>query len=290
MSPAAWAWLVLLSCIWGGTFLSVRIALDEIGPLTIVAHRVAWATAALWLVVAVTGRAVPRAPGLWIGFAGMGALNNVVPFSLQAWGQLHIESGMVAILNAGTAVWGTLIAALFLADERLSVRKVVGVGIGFLGVATAIGIGDLAQLDLRSLGQWAVVASTISYALAGVWARRHLAGLDPVVQAAGMLTMASLGIVPLAWLVEGPPTLALAPATWGAILYVSLGATAAAYLLYFRVLALAGSANLMLCTLLIAPVAIVLGAVFLDEALTANALLGFAILAVGLLILAGKRR
>lgn len=288
MTPRAWAELALLSLIWGGVFLSVRVALDEIGPLTIVAHRVGWACLVLWSVVLAAGLSVPLTGRVLVGFLGMGLLNNALPFTLQAWGQLHIESGLTAILNAGTAIWGVLIASIFLADERLSLRKTLGVAIGFLGVVTAIGFANLASFDLRSLGQLAVVASTISYAFAGVWARRYLAGLNPLVQSAGMLTASTLTMVPLAWSVEGPITFALSGGTWAAIGYVTVIATAGAYILYYRVLGMAGAGNLMLCTLLIAPVAIILGALALGEALPLRALIGFAILALGLLILAGR--
>ncbi|MEM1373770.1 MAG: DMT family transporter [Pseudomonadota bacterium] len=288
MSTRAWAELTLLSLIWGGVFLAVRVALADIGPFTIVAHRVFWACLILWVVVLASGLRVPLTARAAIGFLGMGCLNNVLPFSLQAWGQLHIESGLAAILNAGTAIWGVLIAALFLADERLSLVKITGVTLGFIGVATAIGLGTLAEFDLRSLGQLALVASTISYAFAGVWARRYLTGMHPLVQAAGMLTASSLLAIPLAWIVEGPLTLAMPAETWAAIGYLTIFATAGAYLLYYRVLAMAGSGNLMLCTLLIAPIAIVLGAIFLGEALPFRALAGFGILALGLLILSGR--
>ncbi|MEM1233250.1 MAG: DMT family transporter [Pseudomonadota bacterium] len=288
MSARAWGELILLSLIWGAVFLTVRVTLEDIGPLTIVAHRVFWASLVLWAVVLTLGLRVPLTAGTLIGFLGMGCLNNAIPFTLQAWGQLHIESGLTAILNAGTAIWGVLIAALFLADERLSVAKITGATLGFFGVATAIGLGSLAQLDLRSLGQLAVVGSTISYAFAGVWARTMLSGLHPLVQAAGMLTASSVVTIPLAWVVEGPLTFAMPGETWMAITYLTLIATAGAYLLYYRVLAMAGSGNLMLCTLLIAPIAILLGAVFLGEALPFRALVGFGILALGLLILSGR--
>ena len=288
LSSRAWAELLILSLIWGGSFLSIRVALDEVGPLTSVAHRVVWAALILWAYVLLRGLPLPKDRRIWLGFLGMGLLNNVIPFSLMAWGQLHIETGLTSILNAGTAIFGVLAAAIFFADERLTLRRAVGVGLGFLGVATAVGVSSLASFDLRSLGQLAVIGGTISYALAGVWARKRLTGLTPQVAAAGMLTAASLIMLPAAWWVEGPLTLSLAPRTWAAISYYAVIATALAYLLYYRVLAMAGAGNLMLCTLLIAPVAIVLGAVVLDETLKPQAYLGFALLALGLLILDGR--
>ncbi|MEJ6398213.1 DMT family transporter [Yoonia sp. 208BN28-4] len=288
MSSRAWGELILLSLIWGASFLSIRIALNEIGPLTTVAHRVGWAMLVLWTYIALRRLSVPRAPRIWAAFLVMGILNNVIPFSLMAWGQLHIETGLTSILNAATAVFGVIAAAIFFADERLTLRKAVGTAIGFLGVATAVGLSALTSFDLRSLGQLAVIGGTISYALAGVWARHMLRGLTPQVAAAGMLTGSSLVMIPAAYLIEGPFRFDLQPQTWIAIAYYAMIATAVAYLLYYRVLAMAGSGNLMLCTLLVAPVAIVLGAIVLNEDLPLRAYLGFGILAVGLVILDGR--
>jgi len=287
ISPRAWAELILLSAIWGGSFLAIRTALDEIPFVTSVAYRVGLAALALWAVVIVRRIPLGITRRHAVGFLGMGVLNNVIPFTLMAWGQLHIESGLTSILNATTAIFGVLVAAIFLADERLTTRKMIGVGIGFLGVATAIGLGTLARFDLRSLAQVAVVTGTLSYALAGVWARHWLAGLSPLVAAAGMLSGASLVMIPAALMIDGA-VIPQNPLTWAAILYYALIATAFAYMLYFRVLGMAGSGNLMLCTLMVPPVAITLGTWIRAETLAPNAYGEFAALALGLLILDGR--
>jgi len=279
---------LMLSLIWGASFLSIRIALNEIGPLTAVAHRTGWAMLILWACVLIRRYDLPKDLRVWGAFLVMGLLNNVIPFSLMAWGQLHIETGLTSILNASTAIFGVIAAALFFADEKLTARKAIGVAVGFIGVSTAIGLGAFKDFDIRSLGQLAVIGGTISYALAGVWARKKLGHLTPQVAAAGMLTGASLMTIPAAWIVEGPISLSLQPQTWAAIAYYAIIATAIAYMLYYRVLAMAGSGNLMLCTLMVAPVAIVLGAIVLGEALPLRAYVGFVILALGLLILDGR--
>ena len=288
LSSRAWIELSLLGAIWGASFLAIRFALDEIGFLTAVAHRVFWAALALWVVVLAMRLPVPRDPRVWGAFLVMGLLNNVIPFGLMAWGQLHIESGLTSIFNAATAIFGVIAAAIFFADERLTARKLVGVGLGFLGVATAIGLDALADFDIRSLAQLAVLGGAMSYALASVWARKTLAGLAPQVAAAGMLTGSALIILPVAVTFEGVPTLALQPVTLIAIGYYSLLATAGAYLLYYRVLSMAGSGNLMLVTLIIVPFAITLGALVRGESLPTNAVLGFALLALGLVVIDGR--
>ena len=288
LSGRAWPEMLVLALIWGGSFLSIRIALDEISPLMSVAHRVTLAMLFLWVLVAMMRIPLPRNPRIWFAFLVVGLLNNVIPFVLMAWGQLYIESGLTSILNAFTAVVGVVMAALFFSDEGLTPRKIIGVVLGFFGVAVAIGLENFKNFDLRSLAQLAVIGGTVAYAAAGVWARKNLVGMPPQLAAAGMLTGATVIMLPLVYFVEGLPTFDLKPRTLVAIGYYAVIATAAAYLLYYRLLAMAGSGNLMLVTLLVAPIAITLGAVVLGEKLSANAFVGFVILAVGLIILDGR--
>ena len=284
----AWAELLLLGLIWGASFLSIRVALDEVSVLSSVYHRVGWAALVLWGLVWLRGEAVPRGAALWGSFAVMGLLNNVLPFTLMAWGQLSIESGLTSILNAFTAVAGVLVAALAFADERLTVRRLTGVCLGFAGVAVTVGPAVLAGFSLRSLAQLAVLAGTLCYALAGAWARIRLRGLSPLVAAAGMLTCSTLMLAPLTLALEGGIDLPATARGTAATAYYALIATACAYLLYYRVLAMAGAGNLLLVTLLIPPVAIGLGALVLNEALHPRAYAGFALLAAGLIVLDGR--
>ena len=288
LSPHAWGELIALSCLWGASFLAIRIALDEVSLIWVVTHRVVWAAVVLWLVLALRGERLPRDPGIWAAFAVMGLLNNVIPFSLMGWGQLHIETGLTAILNATTAPFGLLVAAACFADERLTLRKALGTGLAFFGVATTIGLDNLHNLDLRSLAQLAVLAGTFSYALAGAWSRVTLAGLKPEIAATGMLTASAAMMLPAALFLEGPPDITLEPRTIAAIAYFAVASTALAYLLYYRVLAMAGAANLLLCTLLVAPISILLGSMVLGERLPSQALIGFSLLASGLGIIDGR--
>lgn len=288
MSGRAWIELVLLALLWGGSFFSIAIALREIGPFTAVLHRVGWAALLLWIIVLARGLPIPRDSRVWGAFLIMGCLNNVIPFSLMSWGQLYVESGLVSIFNAMTAPLGVLVAAFLLVDERLTAPRAAGVALAFAGACVIIGIDNLGALDLRALGQWAVIAGTLSYAFASTWGKLTLRGVDPMVAAAGMLTGSTLVMAPVAGIVEGAPDLALSAATWGAIAYFAIFATALAYLLYYRVLGMAGAGNLMLCTLLIPPVAILLGWAFLNEKLAPEAFAGFGLIALGLVVIDGR--
>jgi drug/metabolite transporter (DMT)-like permease len=286
--PRAWAELLLLATIWGGAFISNRLALNEVPVLTTVAFRVAGACLLLWVYVRLRRLPVPRSPRIWLAFLIMGLLNNALPFTLITWGQLTIPSGLAAIVNASTAIFGVLAAALIFRDERLTARRLTGVILGFTGVAVAIGLQALTTLNLTSLPQLALVAAAVSYALAAVFARRMLGGLAPQVAAAGMLTGSTVLMVPAALWADGLPSLAHSPGIWAALGYLAVISTAGAYLLYYRVLGMAGAGNLSLVTLLTAPIAILLGALILGEALPPRAYAGFALIALGLLIIDGR--
>ncbi|SDW48487.1 Permease of the drug/metabolite transporter (DMT) superfamily [Ruegeria halocynthiae] len=290
LTPRTWYELILLGVIWGMSFLAIRIALDTIPVITSVFHRVFWAALVLWIVIAFQRLPIPRSPRIWAIFLIMGLLNNVLPFSLMAWGQLYVETGLTSILNAATAIFGVLLAALFFRDERLTKTRILGVGLGFLGVSITIGLRQFGNLNPDNLGQIAILAGTLSYAFAAIWARIYMGDLSPKVAAAGMLTGSAILMTPIMLVTDGIPTLALPLETWLAIAYYALLATAGAYLLYYRVLQQAGSGNVLLVTLIIPPIAILMGAIVRNEALPARAFVGFAVLAVGLLILSRSRR
>ncbi len=287
-SPRAWAELMLLALIWGGSFLCNAVVLREVGFATVVAFRVSGAALVLWAYVLLRGLRVPMDLRMWGAFAVMGLLNNALPFTLITFGQQHIPSGLSAILNSTTAVFGILIAAMVFADERLTARKLIGVSLGFCGAATAIGVKAIHAFDITSVAQLALIGAAICYGLSGAWARARLTNVSPQIATAGMLTCSSAMMIPYALWTEDLPSLTYSAATWGAIAYLAVLATAGAYLLYYRIAASAGVGNLLLVTLLVAPVAIALGALVLGESLAPNAYAGFALLAAGLVIIDGR--
>ena len=280
--------LLALACVWGGSFFFAEIALRQVPPLTIALHRVFWALPALLLVVWRQGVEIPRSVRAWLCYLVMGALNNAIPFSLIFWGQVSIESGLASILNGTTAVFGAVVAGIFLVDEPLTARKIVGALFGVFGVAVIMGLDALTDFDLRNLAQVAVLAAALSYAFASVWGKRFLSGYPPIMNAFGMLVGSTVLMIPVAILAEGMPVLTLSAEVWAALLAIALLSTALAYLLYFKILARAGSANLMLVTLLIPPVAVGLSFTFLGERLGPEAWFGFALIAVGLAVTDGR--
>jgi drug/metabolite transporter (DMT)-like permease len=288
MSFVAWALLALLAVIWGGSYLSNRVALEEVPVFTTVAFRVAGAAAALWAYVLARGPSISLTWRLAGSFLIMGMINNVIPFTLIVWGQQHIASGLAAILNAATAIFSVLLAAMIFADERLTPNKAAGVTLGFLGVVVIVGRDALTHFDLTSWGQLAMIGAAVSYALSNSFGRIALRGVRPEVSAAGMLTAAALVMVPVALWQDGVPTLAYGAASWGALVYLALMSSALAYVIFYQVLTLAGAGNLALVTLLVGPVAVVMGTVVYGEALALHEYAGFAIIAAGLLLIDGR--
>jgi len=280
--------LVLLALVWGGSFFFAEVALSELPPLSVTLFRVALAVPVLFLVTRVKAIPIPREPGIWGAYLGMGALNNALPFSLIFWGQTEIEGGLASILNGTTAMFGAVVAGLLLKDEPLTPQKLIGAVLGFLGVAVIMGSAALTSLDPRSLAQIAILAAALSYAFASVWGKLFLAGQPPLMNALGMIVGSTVLMLPLSLYVDGVPRHDLSISVWGALIGIAVLSTALAYLLYFEILRLAGAANLMLVTLLIPPVAITLGALFLGELLTQEAFWGFAIIALGLVVTDGR--
>ena len=290
MSRADWAILLILAVLWGGSFFFIGIAIHSVAPMTLVLLRVSLASAFLWI-----WRLIRRQPlGLSAGIAPallvLALLNNVLPFILFAWAQRTIPSGLASILNATTPIWGVLVAHSFTHDERMTLPKLAGVVLGFVGVAVMIGADLLGQIGTHVLAQLACLVATLCYALAGVWGRRFRGmGVSPVGVATGSLTAAALVLVPLVLLFE-PPWQATAPTpeAWAAIIGLAFFCTALAYILYFRLLASAGATNSLLVTFLIPVTAILLGTFALGEQLAPRHFAGMALIGLGLAAIDGR--
>jgi drug/metabolite transporter (DMT)-like permease len=280
--------LLLLAVVWGGSFFFGEVALKEVPPLTITLHRVIWALPFLALVVFFKGILIPRSLKIWGAYLVMGALNNAIPFSLIFWGQTQIESGLASILNGTTAIFAAVIAGLLLPDEPLTTKKITGGSLGIAGVAFIMGPSAVANFNLTNLAQIAILGATLSYAFAGVWGKTALSGQPPLMNALGMLIGSTALMIPVVFVFDGPPNFALSLGVWGALIGLAVFSTALAYFLYFAILVRAGTANLLLVTLLIPPFAIGLGALFLGERIGIEAWIGFAIIGLGFVVTDGR--
>lgn len=289
MTASEWTLLLALSLLWGGSFFFTGVALTGLPPLLVVFLRVGLAALFLCAAALVAGARLPREARIWRAFLGMGILNNVVPFCLIVWSQTQIASGLAAILNAATPLFGVVVAHFLTADERMTGNRLAGVLIGFAGVAimvgpSALGGGGELAAELASLG------AALAYAFAGVYGRRFARmGVPPLVTAAGQVAASTLVLLPLVLVLDRPWTLPVPGlAVWGAVLGAAALSTALAFVIYFRLLASAGAGNVLLVTLLVPVSAILLGALVLGERLEPRHYLGMAVIALALAAVDGR--
>ncbi len=288
MGPAEWALLVTLAVLWGGSFFFGKVALADLAPFTVVFGRVSVAAVALNLIVAATGNRVPASARVWGTFAVMGLVNNLIPFSLIFWGQTHIASGLASILNSTTPLFTVVLAHVLTRDERLTANRLGGVLAGLAGVVVMIGPDVLGGLRANVLAQGAVLCAALSYALAGIYGRRFRS-VPPLVTAAGQVTATSVMMLPVMLLADHPWSLPLPGArAWAAVAALALLCTALAYVIYSRILAVAGATNLLLVTFLIPVSALLLGGSILGERLEPRHFGGMGLIALGLAAIDGR--
>jgi drug/metabolite transporter (DMT)-like permease len=289
MRPSDAARLVLLGAIWGSSFLFIKVALEDLTPMQIVAGRVAVGALLLVTLLHARGGRIPRERQLLGPLAIMALIGNIVPFALITWGEQYITSSLTAILNSTTPLFTLLIAAVALEGESLRAMRATGVVLGFAGVGVIVGFETTGSIE----GMVAVTIASLSYAASFVYARRHLSGRDlpPLTLPATQLLISAVLTLPLALVdvVRTTPVLTL-DATASALALGLLG-TGWAYVLYYRLIADIGATSASFVTYLIPIFGIALGAVVLGEDLGLNTIAG-AVLVIGGIALAelGNRR
>jgi drug/metabolite transporter (DMT)-like permease len=283
--PSHLALLVILSVIWGSAFALVKVVLEDVEPLTLVAGRLTGAAIFLSIVLALTDHQLPRTREAWTAFALLGVINNVYPFVLLSWGQQHIDSSLAAILTA-TMPLSTVIFALSI-GERMTADRVAGLLVGFAGVFLLIG-GDLRDItESSTLGQLAIIAGVLGYSFGTVFARRYLQNADPIATANGQMLVGAAVMLPLALGIDRPFDISVSLKTalaWGTLGVVASGV---AYLLFYRLVQQVSATQASMVSYLIPISAVVIGAAFLDERLAATSFLGLALIIAGVWIVNG---
>jgi drug/metabolite transporter (DMT)-like permease len=285
-----WPSLILLAAIWGASYLFIKVAVDEIAPAPMMAVRTLLAAAVLiGYVVWRFGRerAAAELQAAWRHCLVLGVLNAALPFWLIAWGEQHIDSGLAAVVQSSVPIFNALLVLRFLPHERLNRTRAFGLAIGIAGVAVVAGIHPEGG-GLAVAGAVAVVASSLSYAGAGVYGQRAVSGTAGPVLAAGSMLAGGLILTPVAAF-QLPAEVPSLEAT-ASVLALSLLGTAVAQLILFRMLALHGSSRLSLVTYLMPGFALVYGALLLDEQITPAILGGLVLILGGVTIASGKAR
>jgi drug/metabolite transporter (DMT)-like permease len=270
--------LILLSAIWGASFMFIKVAVREIDPLTTVLGRVALGALALGMLVPVQmhgGDALRQLRQHALPIAVAGLLNSTIPFWLLFWAETRIDSGLAAILQASAPLFTALLALGFARSERVSGVRLAGFLLGFAGVALLVGGVPRGSI----LAGVAVIGTALCYAIAALYAGRRLERVPPLVVSFGTLVAAT--VVAL-----GPGLAELPDATpgWkaiGSVVALGVGGSAVAYILYYAIIAGAGASRAILVTYLVPPMALAWGAALLGESVTPSDLGGLALILAG---------
>ena len=284
---SVWGMLLLLSVIWGGSYLFVGIAVKDLSPLVIVMARVVLAAAALLPLHLLLIGPLPTDRAAWTAIIGLSIFNNVIPFTLIVTGQTMIASGLASVINATSPLFGVaIIAAAGL--EPLIPRKVRGILVGIVGVAILKG-GTIMGQGSQSLGILLCLGAAASYGVGSLWAKLKLKGTPPLSMATGQLLCSSVIMTVLAFSLDNPSQLLDASSeSWAALLGLSLLSTSFAYIIFFRVVARSGPANVLLVTMLIPVSAIAMGFVVLGETLDTMEIIGTVIIILALVVIDGR--
>lgn len=279
--------LLLLGVVWGADFLFIKIALRDLSPLMVVEGAMLLGALGLLLVVALLRLTLPRSPGRWLDIAVMAALTNLIPLSLVAWGEQHIDSGMAAVLSSTMPLFIVVVAAFAVPEEEMTLGKIAGLAIGFVGVAVFSG-GDLLDITSSSaLAVIAVIGAAASWGLAAVFARVRLRDEHPLVLSASILVVSALLLAPIVGAIDRPAGLSLGLKSGLSVLAFGLMGTGLAYVGYFWLLDRVGAIKTSLVSYIIPVTGLFLGWAVLAEAVDASALVGLALIVGGIALVSG---
>ena len=284
-----WPMLLLLAAIWGASYVCIKVAVEDIEPAPMMAIRALGAgLVLLGYLVVTTGatQAIGEFRRHWRPALILGAINAAIPFWLIAWGEKHIDSSVAGIAQATVPIFTFLLAARFLPHEPVGVTRILGVALGFVGVAVLAGFDPDGGL-LAVVGTLAIVLSSFFYGSAGVYGQHSVRSVPGPVLATGSMLAGGLILLPVA--LFQLPTHGPDGATIASVLVLTLLGTAFAQLILFRMLRLFGSRRLSLVTYLIPGFAVFYGAVLLDEPITVAALGGLVLILAGVALASGAR-
>jgi drug/metabolite transporter (DMT)-like permease len=279
-----WVLLLALAAMWGSAFMFIKLGIASVPPATLVASRLALGALLLYIVMRLRGLTLPRFGRRWIPFTVLAIVGNSAPFYLISWGQQFIDSALAGILMAVMPLTTLLLAHFFVAGERLTANRMLGFSVGFSGILVLMGPAVLTGLggsSLEIIAQATVLAGAICYAANSVIARRLVAA-DFLVASTSVLIVATIATVPLALVLDRPWTLAPSVSSTAAIVWLGIGPTALATLLYFRLIAAAGPTFMSLVNYLSPLVALLAGVLLLGEKPGVTAFAGLVLILSGI--------
>jgi drug/metabolite transporter (DMT)-like permease len=274
------ALLVLLATLWGGSYTFIKLGVATIPPITLIAARTAIAGALLVVIMHWRGIQLPGDAATWRRFLFQACLNSVIPWTLIAWGERFLDAGLATILNSTSPIFTFLLTAAITRNEALTGRKLFGTLAGMVGICLIVGVQALSGLGEQFAAQVATVLATICYAGAAIFSR-GFKGLDPMAPAAGSLLAGAAILVPASLIVDRPWTLTPLASSLLALAGLAVFSTAAAFVIYFRLIHTLGSVGTTAQAYLRVPIGVALGVAFLGESLTSTAWIGLACVVAG---------
>ncbi len=274
--------LLVLSTLWGASYTFIRLGVETIPPLTFIAARTLIAGAILVAILRWRGLRLPQDTVTWRKLLIQACLNSIIPFTLIAWAEQTTDAGLAAILNSTTPIFAFLLTALVTRHEPVTARKLFGVSVGLIGICLIVGVQALNGVGRELWAQLAIVAATICYAGAAIFAK-SFKGLDPMMPAAGSLVSAAAILVPVSLSIDHPWTLQPSVASLVALLMLAVFSTALAFIIYFRLVHTLGSVGTTAQAYLRVPIGVAIGVTFLGETLIPTAWIGLACVIVGVI-------
>lgn len=261
------ALLGLLALLWGSSYLFIKVAVEEIPPLTLIAIRVSIAALFLLTVLGMRGERLPSDSATWRHLLVQAIFNAIAAWTLLAWGQQHVDAGLASVLNSTSPIFVLLLMISIGGQDAVSPSKLIGAIIGIAGVCLIVGLDALEGLGMEVAAQLACLLGAALYGCAALYGKRF-GHISPTVTAAGTMIWASIVLVPLALVIETPWDLDPSVAAIAAALVLSVCCTGVALLLYFRLVRTLGSLGVASQAYLRAGVGVILGLVLLGEQIT----------------------
>lgn len=272
--------LLALSTLWGASYTFIKIGVETIPPVTLIAARTLLAGTILVAVIRWRGMSLPTDLATWRKFLFQAGLNSIVPFTLIAWAERSTDAGLATMLNSTSPIFVFLLTALVTRHEVVTARKLFGVGAGLMGICLIVGVQALGGLGREVWAQLAIVAATVCYAGAAIFGK-NFKGLDPMMPAAGSMLCGAAILVPVSLVADRPWTLAPSMGSVLALLALSVFSTALAFVIYFRLVQTIGSLGTTAQAYLRVPIGVAISVLFLGESLSLTEWLGLACVIAG---------
>jgi drug/metabolite transporter (DMT)-like permease len=280
--------LLVLATLWGASYSLIKVGVETIPPVTLIAARTLIAAALLLAIARWRGLGFHRDGETWRRFLIQACLNSAIPFTLIAWGEQRVDAGLATVLNSTAPIFVFLLTAAITRHEPVTMRKLFGVISGMAGVCLIIGAEVLSGFSEQLLAPLAIVVAAICYAGAAIFGKTFK-DLDPILPAAGSLICGAAILLPASLLIDQPWTLMPSRDSMLALIGLSVFSTALALVIYFRLVHTLGSVGVTSQAYLRVPIGVAIGVVFLGEQLTIVAVLGLACVVVGVAAMTAAR-